>query len=384
MTLWKYCALLATSAVLCSLPATVQAADAKQDLGANAAMKYWQAFAHLSRLDKEQEKLLENWNSVPLDEATQKVLDAGTLSLLYLHRGAKLPRCDWSLDLEDGPTLWMPHLEKARTLSRLACLRARYEFGRGNTEAALDDVAATLMLARHGRSDAILICMLVQFHIELNALDLVAQQLPQLSAAPLKALAARLETLPPGSSIKEALLIERDHFSEWFIRKLKAVGDDPKGVLHVVTQMMGSEQEAQTFLKSAGSPTPRKLMQLLEELAPYYDEMAKVLALPHDQFQPQFTALMQKAKAANPLAGLLLPALDKVIAAEHRTRARMALFKAALAVAQKGPDALQTIVDPFGQGPFEYRARPQGFELKSKLLYQGQPVTLTVGPPDKK
>ena len=29
---------------------------------------------------------------------------------MYLHRGAKLPRCDWSLDYEDGVSLRLPHL----------------------------------------------------------------------------------------------------------------------------------------------------------------------------------------------------------------------------------------------------------------------------------
>jgi hypothetical protein len=57
----------------------------------------------------------------------------------------------------------------------------------------------------------------------------------------------------------------------------------------------------------------------------------------------------------------------------------MVLFQAALAVVQGGPDKLKDIKDPFGDGPFEYRTLDKGFELKSKLLYQDKPVTLTVG-----
>ena len=44
-----------------------------------------------------------------------------------------------------------------------------------------------------------------------------------------------------------------------------------------------------------------------------------------------------------------------------------------------GPGKLKDIEDPFGNGPFEFRALDKGFELKSKLLYKGQPVMLTVG-----
>jgi hypothetical protein len=54
--------------------------------------------------------------------------------------------------------------------------------------------------------------------------------------------------------------------------------------------------------------------------------------------------------------------------------------KAAVAVVQGGPDRLKDIHDPFGDGPFEYRALEKGFELKSKLLYHEKTVTLTVGP----
>ena len=45
----------------------------------------------------------------------------------------------------------------------------------------------------------------------------------------------------------------------------------------------------------------------------------------------------------------------------------------------KLPDKLKDIKDPFANGPFEYRPLAKGFELKSKLLFRDQPVTLTVG-----
>jgi hypothetical protein len=69
-----------------------------------------------------------------------------------------------------------------------------------------------------------------------------------------------------------------------------------------------------------------------------------------------------------------------VVPRANLARTRLALFKAAIAVAQGGPDKVKDFPDPFGKGPFEYRALPQGFELRSQLRDpQGQPVTLTVG-----
>ena len=55
------------------------------------------------------------------------------------------------------------------------------------------------------------------------------------------------------------------------------------------------------------------------------------------------------------------------------------MLEAAMAVVQGGPDKLKDIKDPFGDGPFEYRALDEGFELKSKLTFNAQPVSLTVG-----
>jgi hypothetical protein len=72
--------------------------------------------------------------------------------------------------------------------------------------------------------------------------------------------------------------------------------------------------------------------------------------------------------------------MDKLAAAQRRAQTQMALFKAALAVVQGGPDKLKDIQDPFGEGPFAYQPLDRGFELKSKLLYHNEkPVTLTVG-----
>src|SRR5215212_180508 len=94
----------------------------------NAALQYWQAFAMLPALDAKQEKLLENWSEAPLDGAVSKLLDQSHPSLMFLHRAAKLKRCDWGFDYRDGISMLLPHLTKARVLSRLAGLDARRAF----------------------------------------------------------------------------------------------------------------------------------------------------------------------------------------------------------------------------------------------------------------
>ena len=120
-------------------------------------------------------------------------------------------------------------------------------------------------------------------------------------------------------------------------------------------------------------------MGLLEDVARVYDDLARVIALPRGEFAEQYPEFKRKTAAANRLAAVLLPAVDKVRGVEDRNQARLALLMAAMAVADGGPDVLQDIRDPFGDGPFEYRAVDGGFELKSKLLHEGEPVTLIAG-----
>jgi hypothetical protein len=55
------------------------------------------------------------------------------------------------------------------------------------------------------------------------------------------------------------------------------------------------------------------------------------------------------------------------------------MLMAAIAVSESGPDALKDIPDPFGNGPFAYAALEDGFELRSQLVYEGKPVSLTIG-----
>ena len=111
----------------------------------------------------------------------------------------------------------------------------------------------------------------------------------------------------------------------------------------------------------------------------FYDEIARFAALPNDQFEAQYPDFKQKIKAANPFAALLLPAIDQTRTKEQRAQARLAMLLAGIAVVESGPEKLKDFKDPFGSGPFEYRALDKGFELKSTLVYEGQPLKLAIG-----
>jgi hypothetical protein len=368
-------------ALLPCSPSWAQAPDTQPDPGANAALKYWQAFALLPTLDKDQEKILERWNKVPLDAPALTLIERSRGSREFLHRGARSRRCDWDLDYEDGVFMRLPYLPKARSLAVLSALHARHEFEQGHWRAGWDDVTALLTLGRHLEMEPLFIQRWVGRAIESIAIDAAAPYLPELKPVLPASAPAVLEALPAGATLQQVVLKEKQVFLMSAIRQLKEAERQKPGAWKDfwksgfdLPETRGSGPSVQTF---------EQAVKWLEDFLPFYDELARMAALPWKEFDARYPEFIAKAKAANPLADQILPMNHVMVATEHRTVARMALFRAALAVVQGGPDRLRDIKDPFGDGPFEYRALDGGFELRSKLLHQGKPVALTVGRPAK-
>jgi hypothetical protein len=348
----------------------------QSELGANAALQYWQAFAQMPALSDEQQKILDEWSTVSLkDPAVEKLATDAHKSMMYLHRAARLERCDWGLDYNDGISLLLLHLPKARDLARLTALHARYEMERGNSKALRDDAFGMMTLARHVGRDPAMICVLVRHLIEDMVVDLTSPYVPQLNAkyADSKAM---FDSLPPSSSVLDTFEMEREYFLIWIVRKIKEEEKrDPGDGLKLWKNLLGPN--APQALKQIQSVD--QAIKLTEDVIPVYDELKKLVALPHAEFDASYPNFKQQNLEPDTLEAFLIPKIDELLAKERRSQARIAMLLAAIAVAEGGPDQLKNIDDPFGDGPFEYRKLDTGFELKSQLKFESQPVTLKVG-----
>jgi hypothetical protein len=364
------------------VPAAAQAPDANPDLGANAAMKYWQAFALLPNLDNDQEKILQAWNEISVhNEAALKLIAESRMSRVYLQRGAKLQHCDWSLDYEDGIGLHLAHCPKSLTLARLAGLHARHEFEQGHWKEGWEDVTALRKLGRHVQMGPQFVVRWVGYRIETFAIEAAAPYLPELKPLIPDTASAGLDTLPAGPTLQQMVLSEKQTGLIWLIRELKTAEKHKEGSWKGVWEKTIEEPQSQNRDGVQSAKTFQQAITMLEDLLPFYDQLAAMMVVPWKEFDAQFPEFVKKAKAASPLAADFfgLPIMDQIVARERRYQTQMALFQAAIGVVQSGPDTLKDIKDPFGSGPFEYRALVKGFELKSKLNYQAKPVTLTVG-----
>ena len=106
------------------LPQSPALADAPANLGANAALKYWQAFAALPKFTKAEQEKLGECLTMPLDDRAKDFVARSAYSLRMLHHGAALKNCDWGIGWEeDGVEVRLPHTMAARTLANLVCLR---------------------------------------------------------------------------------------------------------------------------------------------------------------------------------------------------------------------------------------------------------------------
>jgi hypothetical protein len=362
------------------------AAEAQSDAGGNAAMKYWQAFALLPALDTDQEKLLDQWNKIPLDAVAMKLIDGSQASREYLLRGAKLAHCDWSLDLDDGIFLRLPFLAKAKMLARLTALHARHEFSQKHWESGWNDVFALFKLARDVETAPMMIAQLVGYSIEAVAIDTTAPYLPELKSALPPHASALLDKLPKELTAGQLLTIEKQVGPIWLRGRLRDAERKQPGSWQAVWKetfdavFSGSEGAANANRDTIlAVKSYEQATKWLDELLPLYDEGVKIAELRWDEFDAAYANFVKKAKAVNSLTETFYPNLDKFAAMQRRHQAQAALFRAAVLVVQEGPEKINDVQDPFGAGPFEYRALDNGFELMSKLRFNNKPVTLTIG-----
>lgn len=357
--------------------AHAQITESDPHASGNAALQYWQAFALLPTLDEEDEEVVGNWKTVSLDEPRVKeIVESSRTSLMFLHRAAGMTNCDWGLKYDDGMGMLMPHMTRARDLARLAALRGRYEFEKGNWKVGRDDARAIVTLGRHVGQEPVLIARLVGYLIEDLAIDLVAPYVLE-HKAPYPQSLAMFEALPPAATLPQTILVEKKYMGQWAIDKIKEEEKRNQGAGFLLwKKFIDGAEDAEALTKIDNL---EEVLKRIEEALPVYDELAGIVALPQPEFDARYPKFKEDATAKNPVVGVLLPSVDKVLAKDHRHRARFALLFAAIAVAQDGPEKLKEIHDPYGDGPFEYKALDRGFELKSKLIIEGQRVTLVAG-----
>ena len=347
----------------------------------NAALQYWQGAAYINAATRAR---LDDIDAVKFEgEALRDVRD-NEPTLEFLHAGASMPRCEWGIDFRKGPETLMPNLSMSRDLTRLAVLRARHRFDQGRYRDGVDDVLAVFELAKDVRETPVLISLLVGYSEDLLAIETLARHLPKMDRATLDYLAKALDPLPVEDSLRRVWPQEAKYFIDWTLERLdkiekESAGDAGKwqeGVLSLAI----FETESARELRRIGVPPPKEFRATLESIKGLLSDLGKATDLPTAEQDARLAELQEPFKS-NPVTKILVPEQNKIFQARRRWQARHALLDAAVAVAREREGVLKEkrYADPFGDGPFEYRKTDAGFELQSKLTFEGKPVTLTAG-----
>ena len=138
------------STLVCTLLVSFGTATcARADLGDNAALGYWQAFAQLPQFDEKDREVLLQWQKTDLEnDHVQELLKGSESALKSLVAAAKEKDCNWGLDKSQGALLLLPHLSKSRDIARIAMLHARAKLVAGKSDQAIADLSATTKLAK--------------------------------------------------------------------------------------------------------------------------------------------------------------------------------------------------------------------------------------------
>ncbi len=305
----------------------------------NAAVIYWQAFAAMPTLEGEQKTKYEaaiKTTTEPVSDDLRPIVARFDTALRELHRARGVPACDWNLDYGAGPELLLPHLQKARDLSRAALLRARLRFAAEAADAAVSDVVAVLKMARDCGGSPVLVSLLVDIVMENMATEVLAANLPKLTPQQLDGLSAAWKTLPTTPLMADCVQLEGRLFGDWIERLLNteaAKVNDPQAggqVLEAMFQRLqadgsstdANDAEAAQRRKLLESATVADVRESLRLLRADYAELTRIAALaPAErrarcaEFDAKLAAGRKSAlreDALRALSHVCLPAIAKV------------------------------------------------------------------------
>ncbi len=383
----------------------------------NAVLRYYRAFSPEWQSHRREPKFferLDNANEKPLRDVKPAEINSLMRSfsrgiLKEVDLGARRSYCDWEMNdriREDGIGLLLPDVQGFREFAQLLKLRARQELLAGEYDNAARTLQTGIQLARHAVEGPTLIHSLVGVAVAAMMLTVVDDWVDRPGAPNLY---WALTDLPrPLLSIRNGLEGER-LFMDWIFPGYRELLDDPKvpassgrvqtslqkyagmlemeGAARVVGPLISSLRtypRAKRFLRQSGRSAaeieamPALQAVFLYEIHQYdiaYDDLRKWASMPYSEAAPHVRRITERMKTARAeqqpgttVASLLLPAIDKVLAAPVRVQRKIAALRCvealrlhAAAHGGKLPEKLDEVtevpipLDPRLGKPFEYR-----------------------------
>jgi hypothetical protein len=353
----------------------------------NPALQYYRAFLkaeplseadmdYLSSKKGKEQKLPERFGQIVANYDNQFIM-------VRRAAHATVP-CDWGIDYSDGPNILLPHLGRAKAVAQVAQLRAVWELQHGRQDDARDDLLAAFVLGRNAGSDPILISALVQCAIEALDYGTVAQYFGEFSPETLKQLVAGFEAAPARHTMAACIPLEKTAINDWVLNKIlelqRAYPSDDAKVMAGVREM--GDTNLWSRIDAASGGTSEGIVKLVREMEPLYPRVAELMALPQPEYEIQAKQFFADChKSPNPFLTESAIGWEKSRPREFRVQAQLAMVHAAVEYRLHGESGLKSVMDPFGNGPFDFqrfvfKGVHRGFELKSAYAGADAPFVM--------
>ena len=140
----------------------------REQLGENAALRYWSAFAQMQDLAVMSGKIpgLDDPSVKELFEKNKAALDT-------MYRGTLLPNCDWGIEYQLGARTPVEYVRKALILGNLNGLYVMYLWKHGDTEGAVRALIAGLRFSHDVANDGTLFATEAAAHLLMDHLPMI-------------------------------------------------------------------------------------------------------------------------------------------------------------------------------------------------------------------
>ncbi|HEV2393374.1 MAG TPA: hypothetical protein VG146_13560 [Verrucomicrobiae bacterium] len=311
--------------------------------------------------------------------------------------------CDWGIDISRGPATLLPGLARCKAVAVATKFRVMWELQHDRQSDARDDLLAAFAVARNASRDGTLISVLVQIASEAIDCTTIAENFGRFSPETFKELAEGLDAGPVRGTLAGSIPTEKAMFHDWLVNRILFLqkanpGDDAKVMEQIHKDLApvefneGGKTDIWGPLARAAGGTSQGLLTLLSDEGQLYDRLAEILTLPPATYQQQAKQFRAQLEASsNPLLSGAFPgpAFERAKQREFNIQVWLAMVRAAAEYKVNGMPGLQTVNDPFGQGPFQFQrfvfeGVDRGFSLKSAYSGSGFPEMLifveTTGP----
>jgi hypothetical protein len=344
----------------------------------NAALIYRQISAEMKRLgtkDRQDKKYLENYAGSPTDTpyyvAALKRYDS-VYKLIDQLKERK--RVDFKRDYKQGFNLLFPEYAEIKGVAKMLMARTRYHVGRGELDAALNDIDTQLAIVGHLSEEPMLIGSLVAIAISSIAyvnIDFYLQAIKdnQPMLAKTEAVLARHQKLP---SLRQALIGEMV-LGRTAIQSIKSWKD--------LEMSMGMQDESSGLERSLdrltmNDPAFRKMFEAKQvQLWREFFEAAPKDPSDYRGYDKAMEALDQKIQAddslENKLNQMLFPVFSQAGQAMVRCQGQQQTALLAVKLLRMRPTGLpkdlkrfgNLAIDPVTNKPMGYVRKGKGFKV---------------------